>query len=174
MLTDISFRTNDSDSLASEFLQLAEDRNHSIKVEPFVRADYYMVDTALAILYAEVGAQGDPGTIKILYPSRHRQGVVIQRGDYTDRNFDTGRLFRMLPMLDQLKYGGLNQYAADGAHHLDWQYQYVGACNHLFVRKELVTQASSFLQSLYMHGCPSWALFEAIAWYCGAQFQIIS
>ena len=48
-----------------------------------------------------------------------------------------------------------------------WNYMYMGAMNHLFVKKKIFEEAESFIEFV-VRKTGAWEAFNAIAWYCGA------
>lgn len=168
--SSIKIRTGHEESLVSEFLRMDDMRQLKLTVLKLDNPDLLEEENILAVHYADSGAQGEAGVVKILYRSRY--GVQILRGNYVYGNLNLYAVIQKLPMLSCLNsYGQFDPPYPFGGR-LDipvgWGYLYMGAMNHFFARKEICDKTSSFIKTLLNQGGGSWQVFDAVAWLCGA------
>ena len=164
----IPFRAGDEKSLAEEFIHLAENRRWRRQSAELKDPASLEEERILAVHYADLGAQGDPGAVEILL--RTGEGVQILYGNYA-LDLDLDAVIRKLPMLKCLDSRGsyLPPYPFGGRLEVPsgWAYQYMGAMNHLFVRREIADRSADFVRIIFQNG-RGWQMFDAIAWLCGA------
>lgn len=169
MYTSISFRPGSEEALALEYIRKIN--NLRPETEPLEHPEYLEEANILALHYADSGAQGDPGAVEILY--RTPRGVKVLYGNYAYGNLNLDAVIRKLPMLKSLDsrramtppypFGG-NLHVPEG-----WGYLYLGALNHFYARDEVCSHTETFLKTFLSNSDRRWQVFEAIAWYCGAE-----
>ena len=159
----------DENALASEFVR--KQKENLIKLNTCdLQAPRELEETnILAVHYADGGAQGDAGAVEILYFSNHN--VQVLYGNYCYGNLDLNEVICKLPMLKSLdsRYSFEPPYPFGGSLTIPegWNYLYMGAMNHFFVREGIAEKASTFLK-IVQKEIGSWIVFDAIAWLCGA------
>jgi len=173
MTSSFSYRTGNNESLASEFVQLANEGSLKFEVTKLKSPIWLIPEDILAVHYADAGAQGDAGAVELLYCSPN--GVQVLYGNYAYGDLDLDAVIKLLPMLRCLDtrerfeppypFGGSLEVPSD------WGYIYMGCMNHFFARRELCDNTSGFLDYLLNNGGRSWQIFEAIAWLCGAKMK---
>lgn len=163
-------RHGDGEALADKFIQMTEKRRvrlHMDDLDPYA-LDY---DAVLAVHYADGGAQGEAGAVRILCRSPY--GLRILYGNYVYGNLNLGAVIQKLPMLQPLDsrfrldplpypFGGSLDVPDD------WKYLYMGAMNHYYLKREICDEANEFIQAFLRSG-EKWYVFEAIAWLYGME-----
>ena len=94
---------------------ITEIKNQDLKKKAFINAQF--------ILMAEYGAMGEPGKILII-----TSGGSIFHGNYYMGDIDFDRLCRSVPVIKAWSDDILPD---------NWAYQYLGAGNHLLIRKDV-------------------------------------
>lgn len=168
-----SFRPGGEEALAREFLHLNSWRDlefEAADLEDEKVLSGLVTDDILAIHFADLGAQGEPGTVKILYHST--EGIQVMQGNYAYGHLNLDILVQKLPMLRDLdnRRQASPPYPFGGRLRVteDWEYMYIGALNHFFARKPLYNKALAFIEMFQKHGGQKWQMFAALAWFCGA------
>ncbi|WP_072003473.1 hypothetical protein [Selenomonas bovis] len=95
---------------------ITEIKNQDLKKKAFTNAQF--------ILMAEYGAMGEPGKILII-----TSGGSIFHGNYYMGDIDFDRLYRSVPVIKAWNYDDILPE--------NWAYQYLGAGNHLLIRKDV-------------------------------------
>ena len=170
MYSDIVYRAGDEKTLLSEFLMQTDNNSLKFEVSTF-QAHKLEEENVLALHYADGGAQGEPGLVAILY--RTQQGVQILVENYIYGHLNLDILIQMFPMLKNFdnRHRLIPRSLSEENFELpeDWRYLYMGAMNHLFLRKELFAKAHSFIDAYLKNGGYSWRMFSAVAWLCQAK-----
>lgn len=170
MYSDIVCRAGDVKTLLSEFLGQAN--TGSLKFD-VARFDPRMLtaENVLAVHYADGGAQGEPGLVAILY--RTQQGVRILVENYIYGHLNLDALIELLPLLKNFdnRLNLIPPRSSEEGFELpeDWGYLYMGAMNHLLLRKELLSKAQEFIDAFLQNGGETWRMFSAVAWLCMAK-----
>ena len=168
MYPSIHFRTGDEESLANEFIQLADKRLVKFEIEKLENPHFLDENNILAVHYADSGAQGDAGAVEILYCSQN--GLRYLYGNYAYGNLNLDAVIQKLPMLKCLDSRGSFEPPYPFGGKLDipegWGHLYMGAMNHLYIRMEVVERVRTFI-SIVCKNAGSWQAFNAIAWFCG-------
>ena len=166
MLAHISFRAGDGESLADEFIQ----KEQKLKKDQLLMPSVLAEDKILAVHYADAGAQGDPGTVEILYSAP--ESVRVLYGNYAFGDLDLDAVIQKLPMLKCLDTRSCSEYPYPFGGKVEipegWAYLYMGALNHFFVRDEICDKVTDFTKVIMQSG-RSWQIFDAVAWFCGAE-----
>ena len=164
----ILFRTGNVDDLAAEFIRFKKDKSARYVITKLENPAVLMYDDVLAVHYADPGAQGDAGAVEILY--RSKKGVQYLYGNFAYGDLDLDAVIQKLPFLRSLdtRYGEFLPYPYGGKLTVpeDWGYMYMGAMNHLFVRKTIAEPSEAFV-SLAVRNMGTWNAFDALAWFCG-------
>lgn len=171
MYSSIPFRTGDSQYLARELVERLNSHTIRFDAVKLDHPDQLVPDNILAVHFADAGAQGEGGAVKILYVSP--DGVEILHGNYAYGDLDLDAVIRKLPMLACLDsrhcieppypFGGRLEVPAG------WGYQYMGAMNHFFASERIFTQSKPFLVAFLRQGGGSWQIFNAAAWFYRAK-----
>lgn len=174
MCSLVSFRAGDEETLALEFLKL--DYRHYpefavASLEDPAVLENLVADNVWVVHFADGGAQGEGGAVKILYGSQ--AGIQILYGNYIYGNLDLNVLLEKLPILrcldnrDQMTlpypFGGRLSIPRD------WGYMYLGALNHLLFPKVIQDKLDAFIKAYLQNGGRKWKVFAAVAWFCGKQ-----
>lgn len=169
MYSAIPFRTGDEDSLAAEFIQTYKTKTLHRDLIELKSPIGVTEDTILAVHFADAGAHGDPGAVEFLCLSQN--GIQRMYGNYAHGDPDLSDVIRVLPMLacvdsrDRAKppfpLGG-TLIVPEG-----WDYWYMGAMNHLYLRHIIGERSERFLKVVSSTISPRTA-FDATAWLCGA------
>ena len=174
LINRIRFRVGNEKALASEFLQKAQETGFSYKIKKEELADNIHnldVERILAVHYACGGAQGEGGAVEILYFAEN--GIKAFHGNYCYGKLDVDAVYRKLPMLQCLDDRNTLEptYPFGGRLSVppEWGYLYMGCMNHLYARIELCDKITPITERICAAG-QSWALFDAIAWFCGCDY----
>lgn len=174
MQSTIAFRSGEEKALAKEFLQLNSWQDLEFEVtnlEDAMVLSGLVADNILAIHFADLGAQGDAGAVKILYHSP--AGIQVMHGNYAYGHLNLDILIQKLPMLRALdnRRQASPPYPFGGRLRVpeDWEYMYIGALNHFFIRKDFYNKTRTFIEMFQNHGGQKWQIFAALAWFCGAR-----
>ena len=171
MYDTLTFRTGDEQALIAEFSRLAEQEQLNFDYGDLSHPDMLTEKNILAVHYADGGAQGESGAVRILYCSA--LGVRVLYGNYVYGELDLNAVIRKLPMLKCLDsrfsltppypFGG-KLVVPDG-----WAYLYMGAMNHFFLKVNDCKEATAFVRAYLSGGGDEWSAFDAVAWFCGAK-----
>lgn len=173
MITSIPFRTGDEKALIEEFTRL--DRKDLVQFEygDLNHPDMLDEENILAVHYADGGAQGDAGAVRILYCTE--QGVQALYGNYLYGDLSLDAVIRKLPMLKCLdsRFQLTPPYPFGGKLVVpdDWAYLYMGAMNHFFLKVNECQEATVFIKAFLNQGGEKWSAFDAVAWFCGAKLK---
>lgn len=167
MILNIEFRNGEEEKLALEFLEenvLDEERIEKEEIDSMLCID---IESVLVVHFADAGAQGEPGCFEIICCTEN--GVKVLHGNYVYGKIKIDEIFEKLPMLRSLdsRTGDL-PYPFGGRVNIPrgWKYMYMGAMNHLFCRDLIADKTAVFANVIASR--ERWALFNAIAWFCGA------
>ena len=170
MYTDMTCRTGDERLLAREFLRKCDYRLLDFDVGD-LDPQQISEDDVLAVHFADAGAQGDAGAVELL--CRSPQGTRILYGNYAYGTLDLDGVISRLPMLRSLdsRRAVKPPYPFGGTLVVpdEWGYMYMGAMNHLFVRKPIRDRTKDFIAALSVEGGHSSQVFDAVAWFCMAR-----
>lgn len=169
MQLNITFRSGEERILASSFLVKYNIGDGEIleraKINDISELDE---ENIVAVHFADTGAQGDPGAVELLYNSV--EGIQILYGNYAYGNLNIDMVFDKLPFLCCLDSRGTNDapYPLGGklVIPIGWNYIYMGAMNHFFCRDIVADKTRIFAGVIAKNKRSS--LFDAIAWFCGA------
>lgn len=167
MCFSIKFRSGDEKSLVTEYLLNKNERLlKSESLNPYMLTQ----ENVLAVHYAERGAQGEGGAVKILYFSQGSLQILYGNYVFGDLNHDA--LISKLPMLKAFDSLARLKDPCSFNENIDtadnWSYMYMGALNHFLVRQKLGDEAHDFIKVLLKNGGYTWDVFDAVAWFCGA------
>lgn len=95
--------------------------NKDLKKDVFANAQF--------IFFAESGAMGEPGKVLIV-----TSGGSIFHGNYCMSDIKLNSLHRSIPVLKACNFGTFGEGAKIPD---DWQYEYLGAGNHLIIKKDV-------------------------------------
>lgn len=168
MYSDIAFRNGDEENLALKFLEEYILEKERIKKSALDNISYLDEKSIIAVHFADAGAQGDSGCVEILYFSDRT--IRILYGNYAYGNLDLNKVFEKLPMLRSLDTRSGNvPYPFGGCVDIPkgWGYMYMGVMNHLFCRDFVADRTRTFVETIIEQKTCNWALFDAIAWFCG-------
>ena len=167
-------REGKAGSLAKTFIKMTEKGRpklfHSDLRNPY-GLDY---DNILAVHYADGGAQGEAGAVRILYRTPY-YGTQILYGNYIYGNLNLSEVIEKLPMLRSLdsRFCSLESlpYPFGGKIEIpnEWSYLYMGAMNHYYLKREICEEANEFIHCFLTQGGKKWFIFEAIAWLYGME-----
>ena len=166
----IPFRSGNEEFLAAEYIELSDRRQLEFDVAALDHPQRLAEEDILAVHDSDSGAQGDAGAVEILY--RSSSGVQIMYGNYAYGDLNLNDVIQKLPFLRCLDSRGslTPPYPFGGKLEVPtgWGYVYMGAMNHLFIRKEICDRAGTFMKNVF-DDCGGWQLFRAVAWFCGAK-----
>ena len=169
----ISLHSDDAEKLASQFLIFTKNAKLSTKTDKLESAEVPLERSILAIHYADAGAQGYPGDVRILCDAGWN--VRILSGNYAYGSLNLDDLTRRLPILSCFTGTGYQHgkpYSLFPQVPCGWKYLYMGALNHLIVRDEIWKLAKEFIDSVLRTDGHTYQLFDAVYWFCNAnEFQ---
>lgn len=167
--TDAPVQAFDEDSLAAEVLDFIKNEQLKLKYTTIENADMLIKDNILAVHYADGGAQGEAGAVRILY--RSHEGIEVLYGNYVYGELNLDSVIQKIPVLRDLdsRYSMTPPYPFGGSINIPegWGYIYMGAMNHFFAKQEVYGKTYDLLRKIMESGY-NWAIFDATAWYCGA------
>ena len=166
----ISLHTDKAEKLASQFLEFVKNRRLCKKTNKLENTKVPAEQSILAIHYADGGAQGYSGDVRILYDTGWN--VRILSGNYAYGSLDLDDLTYKLPILSCLTETGYQRgkpYSLLPRVPHGWKYLYMGALNHLIIRDEIWGLAKEFLDSVLHVGGQTYQLFDAVFWFCNAK-----
>lgn len=170
MISTLAFHQGDGTLLAQEYNHWSWEQNGQFEIEP-LSPQNLVSENALAVHFAEKGAQGQSGLIRVL--SRTPEGTQVFHGKFGSGKMDLTFVAQGLPMLTALvtpRTAPLTPlFPLDGEAMPcgeDWEYRYVGAGNHYFARKFVDEQTRPFLEAL-MKTRDDYPFegFEAVSWF---------
>ncbi|MBR2025277.1 MAG: hypothetical protein IKA02_05670 [Clostridia bacterium] len=169
MYSSIKYRTGDEKTLCDEFFELAKNKIF-VKYE---RLEPYELDEnkVLAIRFTSDGGQGDIGGVTILCYGD--EGVKVLYGNYYYGNLNLSDVTEKLPIINIVyrprspfppyPYGECNEIPKD------WTHIYIGLGNYFFAKTEVFSKAESFIEKIANSGGGRFAIFDAFAFFCGAE-----
>ena len=166
----LSLRTGDAEKLAMRFLESRKNGRFRFRIKKLESTVIPAEQNILAIHYADAGAQGYPGDVRILCDAGWN--VRILSGNYAYGSLDLDDLTYKLPILSCLTEAGYQRgkpYSLLPRVPHGWKYLYMGALNHLIIRDEIWGLAKEFLDSVLHVGGQTYQLFDAVFWFCNAK-----
>lgn len=163
-------RSGNGSALADRFIKMSEKGRPKLKHDDLYPS-FLHPENIIAVHYADGGAQGEAGAVRLLYRTPH--DIQILYGNYVYGNLNLSAVIEKLPMLQPLdsrfaSFGNL-PYPFGGQLEIpdEWRYLYMGAMNHFYVRREISEEASEFINHYLKNDGEKWLIFEAIAWLYG-------
>lgn len=158
--------------LAVRFIKMSEKGRPKLKHDDLDNNPYWLkTQDILAVHYADGGAQGEAGALRLLY--RTPYGIQILYGNYVYGKLNLSAVIEKLPMLQPLdsRFSELGNlpYPFGGKLEVpdEWKYLYMGAMNHYYLRRDICEEANEFINRYLNEGGEKWLIFEAIAWLYG-------
>lgn len=170
---DGHMRKGNGESLANTFIDMTQNGRPKLRHTDLVYPHTLDSENILAVHYADGGAQGEAGAVRLLYRTQH--GIQILYGNYVYGKLNLSAVIEKLPMLKPLdsRFSGFESlpYPFGGKLEIpdEWRYLYMGAMNHYYVRREISEEASEFIEYFFKNGGAKWFIFEAIAWLYGME-----
>lgn len=166
MYSNIVFRNGEEERLAIEFLGKYISGSEGIKKSRLDNISCLNEELIMAVHYVDAGGQGDSGCVEIIYCSNNE--IQVLYGNYVYGGLNIDKVYEKLPMLISLdtRNGNL-PYPFGGSVNIPkgWNYVYMGVMNHFFCRDIIADNTRVFVSTIVRDA--SWALFDAIAWFCG-------
>ena len=100
MIPSIRFRSGDEHTLAIEYVRMKQSNLLVDKTVDFPNPLLLNSENILAVHYADGGAQGEAGAVRILYYTQNE--VQILYGNYIYGNLNLDAIISILPMLKSL------------------------------------------------------------------------
>ena len=148
MSSNLKIRRGSDKALASEFMKLYESDSLNFKLSEVWHPGALDESNILAVHYADGGAQGEAGAVRILY--EEYGSVKILYGNYVYGDLDLDALIRKLPMLECLnpRGGFALPYPFGGKLSIPdgWQFVYMGAMNYFFHKRRALRQSNTIFQ----------------------------
>ena len=166
----LSLRTGDAEKLAMRFLESRKNGRFRFRIKKLESTVIPAEQNILAIHYADAGAQGYAGDVRILYDAGW--DVRIMSGNYAYGDLNLEDLVHRLPLLSFFTETG---YSRDRGYRdfpevpSGWIYLYMGAMNHLIIRNTIWESIKDFLDFMMHNGGHNYQLFDAVSWFCNVK-----